>query len=465
LYNLYWSSSAGVTKANGTRVGVAAASYDLGGLANETTYYFVVTAANQAGESSESAEVAAFPVATNTCVATTPGSLVGCGSAVQAGAQSVILVKGALVCSGPAACQVAIDGKSVTIRGAPGATIRRIDHHDYPLFQVLNSSRAVVSDLIIDEDPSVPCTPVSATNPPVENKACASTIDMWGVSDASIDDVTIANSKSTAVTLSTGGDASVTHSRFIAPYAVGLVVGALTGSFVVADSLFWHSASNAFVLSDAHGTSQAPLRFTRNFFEHNHRADIYYTCGPQANAQCSGGQMLIYGGIDFLRIENSVFRLGSTDGNDTPVGGVEINPTNVHDLVLSGNDIHAHGMWGVYANPDPSDFARVSFVNNKLYDNGLDPDYLGVDIGNFTAGIVTESGTCHTPDCAAVPLGALWALPDRTVSWVSNDLGNPIVTVNGTTVATTANGQTIAPPGATVVLSDGPTEIDRLTAP
>jgi len=62
-------------------------------------------------------------------------------------------------------------------------------------------------------------------------------------------------------------------------------------------------------------------------------------------------------------------------------------------------------------------------------------------------------------------LGALWALPGGAVSWVSNDLTNPTVAVNGTVVATAANGQITAASGAAVVLSDGSAEIDRLTVP
>ncbi len=60
-YNLYWSASTGVSKQNGTRIAGASRPYSLTGLTNGTTYYFIVTAENTAGESAASAEAAATP--------------------------------------------------------------------------------------------------------------------------------------------------------------------------------------------------------------------------------------------------------------------------------------------------------------------------------------------------------------------------------------------------------------------
>jgi Fibronectin type III domain len=464
-YYIYWATTTGVAKANGTRASAAATRYVATGLTNGTTYFYVVTAVNPAGESPPSSQVSAVPVGADTCVATTPATLVKCAADAQSGAHPVIEIEGAVLCSGAAACQVTINGMPVTIRGATGSSIRRIDHHDYPLLQIINAPRAAISDLVIDEDASVACTPVSPTNPPVENPNCARTIDIYGTQDVSLDHLTIANSKSQAVFLNACGNASITHVRFIASYLFGLEITGLTGSLLVQDSLFWHTASNALVLYDAHGSAQAPLLISRTLFEHNHRADVYYVCGPLSNALCSGGQLLVNGKVDFLRVEDSVIRLGSSDIGTAPVGGVEIAALSTHNLTFAGNDIHAHGMWGVYSDPNPSDFAGVVFQGNKLYGNGSDPAYLGIDIGNFPTGVVTENGDCHSLACITVPVGALWALPGSAVSWTSNDLVNPQLAVNGTVVATAASGQIDAASGATVVLSDGSNEIDRVTVP
>jgi hypothetical protein len=475
-YNLYWSTTSGVTKGSGTKLSNVANPYVHKSLTNEVAYYYVVTAENAAGESTESPEASAVPYDANLCIATTPSTLVACGSALQAGTRSTIEIRGSLVCSGPEACRVKIDGMPVTVRGAPGASIRRIDHHDYPLFQVLSAPSAVITDLVLDEDADVPCVPVSPTNPPIDNTAeCARTIDLFGVAEVTLDHLTIASSKSVGAEIGSCDDVSITHVRFIASYVCGLEVGQVS-RLSVKDTLFWHIASNAFVLSDSHGTAAAPLLVSRSLFDHNHRDDVYFMCGPDGHMQCSGGQILLYSNVDFLRIEQTVIRLGFPDVPPPPpatgdVTGVEFNPWGIHDVTFSGDDIHTHGESGVFANsnPPPVDIARVSFVNNKLYDNGtdpvFDPPYTGLDIGNFPDGVVTESGTCHSADCASVPFGALWALPGGAVSWATNDLGTPRVTVNGTLVGTAANGEAIAPSGATVVLFDGSNEIDRLTVP
>ena len=68
-YNLYFSSEAGVTKdnyqskTNGQKVEQVTSPYTQSGLTNGTTYYFVVTGVNPAGESTESAEASATPAA------------------------------------------------------------------------------------------------------------------------------------------------------------------------------------------------------------------------------------------------------------------------------------------------------------------------------------------------------------------------------------------------------------------
>jgi len=55
-YNIYWSDKPGVTRRNGTKIGNARNPHKLKGLIGGKKYYFVVTAVNQSGESSESAE-------------------------------------------------------------------------------------------------------------------------------------------------------------------------------------------------------------------------------------------------------------------------------------------------------------------------------------------------------------------------------------------------------------------------
>jgi len=82
-YNIYWSTTTGVTPANGTKIKNAANPFTLnaaqtnGGTAlkNGTTYYFVVTAVTSDGESGPSTEVNCTPaVPVPTGVSATPGN-------------------------------------------------------------------------------------------------------------------------------------------------------------------------------------------------------------------------------------------------------------------------------------------------------------------------------------------------------------------------------------------------------
>lgn len=85
-YNLYWSTTSGVTKTNGTRIAGVSSSYIQGGLTNGVPYYYIVTAVNSAGESVPSSQVSATPSA-----ATTPGYTIGGDVVGLASGQSVVL--------------------------------------------------------------------------------------------------------------------------------------------------------------------------------------------------------------------------------------------------------------------------------------------------------------------------------------------------------------------------------------
>jgi len=65
-YNIYWSTTSGVTKTTGTKITGGTSSYTHTGLTNGTTYYYVVTAVNSYGESSESSQVSGTPTSSTT---------------------------------------------------------------------------------------------------------------------------------------------------------------------------------------------------------------------------------------------------------------------------------------------------------------------------------------------------------------------------------------------------------------
>ena len=59
-YNVYWSTTSGVSTSNGTKAAGVTSPYVKTGLSAGTTYYFIVTAANNVGESVASAQVSAI---------------------------------------------------------------------------------------------------------------------------------------------------------------------------------------------------------------------------------------------------------------------------------------------------------------------------------------------------------------------------------------------------------------------
>ena len=56
-YNLYWSERAGVTRQTGNKIAGVVPPYRFNRVENGHTYYFVVTAVTEAGESGESDEI------------------------------------------------------------------------------------------------------------------------------------------------------------------------------------------------------------------------------------------------------------------------------------------------------------------------------------------------------------------------------------------------------------------------
>jgi fibronectin type 3 domain-containing protein len=63
-YNLYWSTSSGVTVANGTKIANVSAPYTHTGLTAGTVYYYIITAVNSSGESAPSGQVTATAIMT-----------------------------------------------------------------------------------------------------------------------------------------------------------------------------------------------------------------------------------------------------------------------------------------------------------------------------------------------------------------------------------------------------------------
>lgn len=86
-YNIYYSTTTGVSTTSGTKIsGITAASYMQISLTNGTPYYYIVTALNSAGESTASSQATATPIIPIT-VPTAPTGLIATAGNAQVGSR------------------------------------------------------------------------------------------------------------------------------------------------------------------------------------------------------------------------------------------------------------------------------------------------------------------------------------------------------------------------------------------
>ena len=109
-YNIYWSTTSGVTAATGTKITGVGSPFIHSGLVNETTYYYVVTAVNNDGESTPSSQVSAIPSVAPFIRATV--------LSVTGGTNPFGWLQQVSVC-GDSTCNTAIPDATVTINGSP----------------------------------------------------------------------------------------------------------------------------------------------------------------------------------------------------------------------------------------------------------------------------------------------------------------------------------------------------------
>src|ERR1039457_6100594 len=91
-FNIYYSTTSGVTKTTGTKVVGASSPQTITGLSNGTMYYFVVTSVNSNGESAESYPASGSTFNVNPLAAPVNSGLIGV-TAISAGGQYTVALK------------------------------------------------------------------------------------------------------------------------------------------------------------------------------------------------------------------------------------------------------------------------------------------------------------------------------------------------------------------------------------
>ncbi|HEY4744034.1 MAG TPA: fibronectin type III domain-containing protein, partial [Desulfuromonadaceae bacterium] len=82
-YNIYWSTTTGVTKTNGSKISSVRSPYVQTGLTAGTTYYYIVTAVNSKGEGPASMQVSATTLTTTPAVPAAPTGVAATGGTNQ----------------------------------------------------------------------------------------------------------------------------------------------------------------------------------------------------------------------------------------------------------------------------------------------------------------------------------------------------------------------------------------------
>ncbi len=439
---------------------------------------FVVAACSPADSDDDGAtgsSPAAPLIEPNDCVATDAASLRDCVQSVIAHTTSRIAITEDITCSGPVACRMSFDGFTgpATIFGAKSsgqnAVLHRIDHLDYNLIEIYDSSGLEFRDLDLQEgERNQPAglfgTPEYDVNASCDATACASAVVVSsGSHDILFDDLSILESKGQGMEIGNVENLTLRNSFIRHAWANG--IWTTSGDLPVPDehvpynlkienNLFVDNRCSAIELSAARESV-----ISGNVLRHNHMGAIYHV---------PGGQLAIEKNTTDLTIVDNEIHDGRIDEDEVLATsnflsvGIEFTDSHVHGVVIEHNYIHDATGGGIIHDPTLPGSTRTDFGPIRIADNTFErvggPD---AELNNFDPPDLVTSNNCSGSACAwERPTGTLTSSPETcaldpetgvcslTLSWstagVWSETGVKVL-INGSTFASASSGSQDAP--------------------
>jgi hypothetical protein len=367
----------------------------------------------------------------STCLAQDARSLLACLQSANGGAYDRILISGPIACSGPKACAATVYQRQrpLVIAGdaARDAGLFRTDDSDYALLAIANSSNVTVRDLQFADPPNLsdyahPTPLLTASNPPcpIDGGSCAPTIWMGNSDHVTFEGVTVLNSRWVAMQLGPGSDVTVSRSRFLSFWLLGLqLIDAADAS--VKDNVFQDGRNNALIVSGS------DIEISGNVFDHDHNAAAWWV-SADLHQPSSGGLVYFYNHLHRVNFHDNEIRNARFDDQIDPAvalgswgletWGVEMDyagdlgqATDMSSIRIADNSFHDLKGGAIflpleYAN-DP---ALGITIERNIFHNCVDDPFTGIPIAaqqrTADAGPIVyrfDAGNCYDPQCSPQP--------------------------------------------------------------
>lgn len=316
------------------------------------------------------------------CDASTIAELKACASGI--GSVSTIRLGNDISCSGDDCCgatasQALIDITGVsdkTIDGGNHTLFRNGSQRTCPVIHISASSNIKLSALAMEEGTSQPpCDPTDN---------CASTVDVEGSQNITIDRLSIDNGKAYVIRVwgvdgFTLSSSSITNAGIIGVY-VGHYLYSPSRRVNIQNSTIYGTRTNAIAVEGISGDAANPSTISGNDIYGNHWHGLWPTPLGTMNP---GGQLDIVV-ANGLTIQNNRIGNGHCDNcNTDSVGGIELGnglptPSDPLDPVsITSNFLYNNSGSAIYANQGTPVGSALSISNDIAVNNGSNIDVTG----------------------------------------------------------------------------------------